>query len=34
MTKFALSQLLDKVWMEDCPFIIQQIVLAEHAEDY
>jgi hypothetical protein len=34
MAKFALSQLLDKVWVEDYPLIIQHIVLAEQAEDY
>jgi len=34
LAKFALSQMLDKVWVEDCPPIIQPIVLAEQAEDY
>jgi hypothetical protein len=32
--KFALSQLLDKVWVDGCSPIIQHIVLAEQAEDY
>ncbi|XP_062155083.1 uncharacterized protein LOC133863104 [Alnus glutinosa] len=34
LAKFALSQMLDKVWVEDCPPIIQPIVLAKQAEDY
>lgn len=32
-TKFALSQLLNKVWSKDCPSIIQDIVIAEQ-NDY
>jgi ribonuclease HI len=34
LAKFALSQMLDKVWVEDCPPIIQPIVFAEQGEDY
>jgi hypothetical protein len=33
LAKFAPLQLLDKVWLKDCPSIIQKIVLAEQAED-
>lgn len=29
MTKLVLSQLLDQVWLEECLFFIQSIVLAE-----
>jgi len=29
LAKFTLSQLLDKVWIEDCFFIIQNIVLTK-----
>jgi hypothetical protein len=33
LAKFALLQLLCKVWLEDCPSIIQKIVRVEQAED-
>jgi hypothetical protein len=32
MAKFALSQMLDKTWIEVCPFFIQHLVLAESEE--
>jgi hypothetical protein len=29
MAKFAISQMLDRVWIEQCSYFIQNIVLAE-----
>jgi ribonuclease HI len=34
LAKFAISQLLDELWMDECPFYIQSIVLAEQVSSY
>jgi ribonuclease HI len=34
LAKFAISQLLDELWMEECPSYIQSIVLAEQVSSY